>query len=158
MINSASRSNQIKSITTSHITCIYKIYLYRYIHLYSHVCMIVCMSYIYEIYAYCILSQRRTESHISTVNTMTEALDIQRPDILNSLMENKKMASQKYINTSNSAVTSTQLISKNYNHFSDITIIFYMEQSCLLSFNYTLKPVYDVEQVFCGSCWMFSLL
>ena len=29
-----------------------------------------------------ILSQRRTEPHVSTVNTMTEALDIQRPDIL----------------------------------------------------------------------------
>lgn len=64
-----------------------------------------------EIYAYCILSQRRTESHVSTVNTMTEALDIQRPDILNSLTGNEKMALQKYLNTSNSVVTSTQLIS-----------------------------------------------
>lgn len=41
--------------------------------------MIVCI-YV-EIYAY--LSQRRTEPHVNTVNTMTEALDIKRPDILN---------------------------------------------------------------------------
>lgn len=31
-----------------------------------------------------ILSQRTTETHISTVITMTEALDINRPDSLNS--------------------------------------------------------------------------
>lgn len=80
-----------------------------------------------------ILSQRRTELHVSTVNTMTEALDIERPDILNSPTRNKKMASQNYLNTGNSAVTSTQLISLNYNHFCDITIMFYKEQSYLFS-------------------------
>lgn len=74
-----------------------------------------------------ILSQRRTELRVSTVNTMTEALDIERTDILNSPTGNKKMASQNYLNTSNSAITSARLISLNYNHFNDITIIFYME-------------------------------
>lgn len=43
-----------------------------------------------------ILSQRRTEPHVSNVNTTTEALDIKRPDILNSPTGNKKMASQKH--------------------------------------------------------------
>lgn len=36
-----------------------------------------------------ILSQRRTEPHVNNVNTMTEALDIKRPDILNSLTKQK---------------------------------------------------------------------
>lgn len=80
-----------------------------------------------------VLSQRTTEPRVSTVNTMTEALDIKRPDTLNSPTGNKKMALQQYVNTSNSAVTWTQLISLNYNHFSDITIIFYMEYSYLFS-------------------------
>lgn len=65
--------------------------------------MIVCI-YV-EIYAY--LSQRRTEPHVNTVNTMTEALDIKRPDVLNSPAGIKMMASQKYLNISISAVTST---------------------------------------------------
>lgn len=64
---------------------------------------------------------------------MTEALDINKPDTLNVSAGNKKMASQKQENTSNSAVTWTQLFSLNYNHFSDITIIFYMELSYLFS-------------------------
>lgn len=80
-----------------------------------------------------ILSQRTTETRVSTVITMTEALDINRPDTLNVLTGNKKMALQKHENTSNSAVTWTQLISLNYNHLSDITIIFYMELSYLFS-------------------------
>lgn len=42
-----------------------------------------------------ILSQRTTETLVSTVITMTEALDINRPDTLNVLTGNKKMASQK---------------------------------------------------------------
>lgn len=55
--------------------------------------MIVCI-YL-EIYAY--ISQKRTEPHVSTVNTMTEALDFKRPDILNSLTGNKKKRHRKNI-------------------------------------------------------------
>lgn len=54
-----------------------------------------------EIYAY--LSQRRTEPQISTVNTMTEALDIQKArhsEISPTKRGKKKMASQGYLNTS----------------------------------------------------------
>lgn len=50
--------------------------------IWQYVCLYI------EIYAY--LSQRRTELHLSTVNTTTEALDIQGPDILNSLTREQK--------------------------------------------------------------------
>lgn len=74
-----------------------------------------------------ILSQRRTEPHVSNVNTMTEALDIKGQTFWILRHRTKRWHRKKYLNTSNSAVTSTQLISLNYNHFSDITIIFYVE-------------------------------
>lgn len=58
-----------------------------------------------------ILSQRRTEPHVSNVNTMTEALDIKGQTFWIHRHRTKRWRREKYLNTSNSAVTSTQLIS-----------------------------------------------
>lgn len=87
--------------------------------------MIVCI-YLYR--NLCILQSfhRGEQNHISNVNTMTEALDIERPDTLNSPKGSTTMASQK-----EHQQLSCRLNSLNYNHFSDITIIFNVKQPYL---------------------------